>query len=173
MLKKLIDHQGTVERKTLTSDNDDSIFLYKKGISADYFICIIQGQVEVVVGNECLVFVDGPFSVFGMQALFAEKGQAFLPDYDVKMLSDLQFLKISRSLYRSAIRASQLERSERDPSHLEEIDNLLWATKKESKHEPKVSFDVQSDDAGLLLIPYAEPPSTLKDNIEVKFETPI
>lgn len=124
------------------------------------------------MGNECLVFVDGPFSVFGMQALFAEKGHAFLPDYDVKMLSDLQYLKISRSLYRSAIRASQLERSERDPAHLEEIDNLLWATKSETQREPKVSFNIQSDEAGLLLIPNAEPPATL-NNVEVKFETPI
>ena len=118
------------------------------------------------------MFVDGPFTVFGMQALFAEKGQAFLPDYDVKMLSDLQYLKISRSLYRSAIRASQLERSERDPAHLEEIDSLLWTSKKQEKREPKVSFDIQTDETGLLLIPNAEPPATL-NNVEVKFETPI
>ena len=171
MLKKLIDHQGTVERKSLNPESEDGVYLYKKGRSADYFICIIQGQVEVVVGNENLVFVDGPFTVFGMQALFAEKGQAFLPDYDVKLLCDLQYLKITRSLYRSAIRASQLERSERDPSHLDEIDKLLWSSKNETQREPKVKFDIQSDEAGLLLIPNAEPVAT--EDLPVKFETPI
>jgi len=172
VLKKLIEHQGTVERKSLNPESEDGVYLYKKGTSADYFICIIQGQVEVIVGNENLVFVDGPFTVFGMQALFAEKGRAFLPDYDVKLLSDLQYLKVTRSLYRSAIRASQLERSERDPSHLEEIDKLLWSSKSEQKSEPKVQFNIQSDDAGILLIPNAEPVAT-QSNVPTKFETPI
>ena len=172
MLKKLIDHQGTVERKTLNPKSEDGVYLYKKGTSADYFICIIQGQVEVIVGNENLVFVDGPFTVFGMQALFAEKGQAFLPDYDVKLLSDLQYLKVTRSLYRTAIRASQLERSERDPSHLEEIDKLLWSTRIETQRESKVKFDIKSDDAGILLIPNAEPLATV-DDLPARFETPI
>ena len=173
VLKKLIDHQGTVERKALNPGNEDGVYLYKKGTSADYFLCIIQGQVEVIVGNENLVFVDGPFTVFGMQALFAEKGQAFLPDYDVKLLSDVQYLKVTRSLYRSAIRASQLERSERDPSHLEEIDKLLWSSRTETqKHESKVKFDIESDDTGILLIPNAEPLATT-DDLPARFETPI
>ena len=174
VLKKLIDHQGAVERKSMNPDNEDELYLYKKGTSTDYFICIIQGQVEVVVGNECLVFVDGPFTVFGMQALFAEKGHAFLPDYDVKMLSDLQYLKISRALYRSAIRASQLEKSERTPSHMEELDEIFWNNSSNKAKESTVTFEIKTDETGLLLIPNTEhKPRTSEDKNEVNMVSPV
>ncbi len=171
VLKKLIDHPGALEEKSLNTDKEDANYLYRRGASVDYFICIVQGQVEVVVGNENLVFVDGPFTVFGMQALFVEKGRAFIPDYEVKLLSDVQYLKIGRTLYRSAIRASQLERSERAPSEYDEMDEIFFNSKK-SKSD--TANNAETDETGLLLVPvdhHRQKPKTPDNN--TRFETPI
>lgn len=43
--------------------------LYTAGKSADYFIMILEGRVQVKVGNENLVFEAGPFTYFGTSAL--------------------------------------------------------------------------------------------------------
>ena len=169
VLKKLIDHPGAIEEKTQSVEKEEAVFLFKRGVSVDYFMCIIQGQIEVVIGNESLVFVDGPFTVFGMQALFMEKGRAFIPDYEVKLLSDVQYLIIERALYRSAIRATQLERSERAPSHYEEFDEVFW-NKKSAGKVPNVA---RTDESALLLVPSIDSKPTTNISDEVKFETPI
>ncbi len=172
MLKKLIDHPGALEEKSLNAEEEDANFICHRGASIDFFICIVQGQVEMVIGNENLVFNDGPFTVFGMQALLVEKGRAFMPDYTVKILSDVQYLKINRALYRSAIRATQLERSERAPSDYEEFDEVFSLPQKEM---PAIVNDVANDvtdETGLLLVPI-EQHQPKNDNSNVKFETPI
>eukprot|EP00794_Sanderia_malayensis_P005476 gene5476-6160_t len=166
VLKKLIDQAGAVEEKMLNADKDDANYIYRRGVSADYFICVIQGQVEVVVGNENLVFIDGPFTVFGMQALFVEKGRAFIPDYEVRILSNVQYLKIQRTLYRSAIRATQLERSERAPSDCDEFDELFFNKKTDLR------ANVIADENGLLLVPvHHHHKEGSSEN--TRFETPI
>jgi len=44
-------------------------YLYQKGKSADYFIMILEGKVEVIYGKENLTHESGAFSYFGTGAL--------------------------------------------------------------------------------------------------------
>lgn len=49
--------------------NDKSTIIYQQGKPADYFVLIVEGRVEVTVGQENLIFESGPFTYFGLQAL--------------------------------------------------------------------------------------------------------
>lgn len=51
-----------------------SIMIYEQGKPADYFVLILEGRVEVTVGQEHLLFECGPFSYFGKQALVQNVG---------------------------------------------------------------------------------------------------
>lgn len=48
--------------------------IYEQGKPADYFVLILEGRVEVTVGQEHLLFECGPFSYFGKQALVQSVG---------------------------------------------------------------------------------------------------
>ncbi|KAJ4435862.1 hypothetical protein ANN_18482 [Periplaneta americana] len=71
-LHKLLS-QNVIKKFTLKSKKDSyrdsECFLYTKGKQADYFILILEGRVEVTVGQEDMSFESGPFSYFGVQAL--------------------------------------------------------------------------------------------------------
>lgn len=54
--------------------NPQSILIYEQGKPADYFVLILEGRVEVTVGQEQLQFECGPFSYFGKQALVQSVG---------------------------------------------------------------------------------------------------
>lgn len=127
ILKKLIQFPGVTEERDIDPENKSKdIFLYKKGFHCDYFILLIQGRVEVTVGSEDIMFEDGPFSVFGVGALTSESGQQFTPDYTVKLTSKVQYLKVSRNMYRSAVRATQMERQNKTPESYQEFDEVFW-----------------------------------------------
>ena len=86
----------------------------------------------MTVGSESILFEDGPFSVFGVGALTREPGaSAFTPDYTVKLLANVQILKVSRVMYRSALRATRLERQDKTPETYQEYDEIFF---EESKH---------------------------------------
>lgn len=125
VLKKIIEHPGVIEDKEPGKENA-SVYLYKHGAHADFFALILQGRIEVTVGIENITFEDGPFSVFGVNALLCESGQQFLPDYAVKVISHIQYLKVSRSLYRSAVRASKMEKENKTPDNYQEYDEIFW-----------------------------------------------
>jgi len=136
ILRKLVEFPGSVEEMDIESDDakNKEVFLYKKGFNCDYFALIIQGRVEVTVGSENILFEDGPFSVFGVGALTREAGsQAFSPDYTVKLLTNIQMLKISRVMYLSAIRATKLERQNKTPEIYQEYDEIFFEEAKRNK----------------------------------------
>lgn len=54
--------------------SDPSLIIYHQGKPADYFVLILEGRVEVTVGQESLVFECGPFTFFGTQALAQNVG---------------------------------------------------------------------------------------------------
>lgn len=54
--------------------NNQSLFIYEQGKPADYFVLILEGRVEVTVGQERLLFECGPFTYFGTQALVQSVG---------------------------------------------------------------------------------------------------
>lgn len=45
-----------------------------QGKAVDYFVLILEGRVEVVVGKENMIFESGPFTYFGTQALIQNVG---------------------------------------------------------------------------------------------------
>uniref|UniRef100_A0A8B9Z4R5 Metal transporter n=1 Tax=Bos mutus grunniens TaxID=30521 RepID=A0A8B9Z4R5_BOSMU len=96
-------------------------YLYQRSRPVDYFILILQGRVEVEIGKEGLKFENGAFTYYGVSALTAPSSvhqspvsslqslrydpppeptdgtclSAYCPDYTVRALSDLQFIKVT------------------------------------------------------------------------------
>lgn len=119
--------------------NDPSLTIFEQGQPADYFVLILEGRVEVTVGQEKLTFECGPFTFFGSDALSqnicaAESNHdirgslhslnlnamlkhTFLPDYSVKATKDVLYIAIKRSLYLAAKRATLMERSQKIDDH--------------------------------------------------------
>ncbi|XP_037049325.1 metal transporter CNNM4-like [Bradysia coprophila] len=54
--------------------NDPSLVIFEQGKPADYFLLILEGRVEVIVGTEGLTFECGPFTFFGSDALVQNIG---------------------------------------------------------------------------------------------------
>lgn len=141
--------------------------IYQQGKSADYFVLVLEGRVEVTIGRECLMFEGGPFTYFGTQALvqtiaigkwknhnsklqfpviminfpFAAESPSvaastmgsleslnldsmlrhtFQPDYTVRACTEVLYLRVKRSLYLAAKRATLMERSKRDVTQTSE-----------------------------------------------------
>jgi len=55
--------------RQIKEKNKDREFVYKQGRPADYFVLILEGRVEVSIGQENMKFDSGPFSYFGVNAL--------------------------------------------------------------------------------------------------------
>lgn len=110
--------------------NDPNRFIFQKGQPVDFFVLILEGRVEVTVGDENLVFESGPFSQFGLQALGSESLESshqtndatnatveenrryiFVPDYTVEAISDVVYIVVTRNIYLAAKRATQIEES--------------------------------------------------------------
>ncbi|KAK7076206.1 Metal transporter cnnm2 [Halocaridina rubra] len=121
------------------SKSDANTYIYAQGKPADYFVLILEGHVEVCIGKEGLTFENGPFTFFGLAALPQVQGigesplvsvhhrkgsirsiqsldstsSSFVPDYSVRAISEVLYLKISCSHYVAARRAFFLELSQK------------------------------------------------------------
>ncbi|KAL1122738.1 hypothetical protein AAG570_003065, partial [Ranatra chinensis] len=123
------------------SKADPHTVIYSQGKPVDYFVLILEGRVEVTVGRENLVFESGPFTFFGSQALTQSLGVAdsptnasqplgslqsvnldskmrttFVPDYSVRAVSEVFYLRVKRGLYLAAKRATLMEMSRKEES---------------------------------------------------------
>ncbi|XP_020286791.1 metal transporter CNNM4 [Pseudomyrmex gracilis] len=146
---------------------DPAAVIYQQGKAVDYFVLILEGRVEVMLGKENMMFESGPFTYFGSQALTANIGMAesptnanpqtigsiqsvnldsmlrhtFIPDYTVRAVTEVFYVKIKRSLYLAAKRATLLERSQKDPlpSHEQfddEVEKLLHSLEEDDRSVP-------------------------------------
>lgn len=110
---------------------DDPV-IYVAGQPADYFALVLEGRVSVAVGREKLLFETGPFSTFGIPAIYrrpdtsdgaAQQNLAsgepaswpvpeepFVPDYSVQAVTDMVYMRVHRSVYLAALKASRLDR---------------------------------------------------------------
>ena len=77
---------------------------------------------EVVIGQEELTFEEGPFAFFGAKALVLSLSMSnpnvravgqYIPDYSVRVVSDVTFLKIPKEMYKQAVSTSLMERQQR------------------------------------------------------------
>ncbi|XP_014647067.1 PREDICTED: metal transporter CNNM3 [Ceratotherium simum simum] len=118
-------------------------YLYQRSQPVDYFILILQGRVEVEIGKEGLKFENGAFTYYGVSALTAPSSvhqspvsslqsirhdpqpepadgtrlSAYCPDYTVRALSDLQFIKVTRLQYLNALLATRAQNLPQSPEN--------------------------------------------------------
>ena len=120
VLKLLINKPQVIQEiKLQDEDNTNHKYLYKKGVVGEFFTLIIQGKVEVIIGQEEFSFEEGPFAFFGTKALVSSLNTSspnvravgqYIPDYSVRVIADVMFLKIPKGMYKQAVRASLMER---------------------------------------------------------------
>ncbi|TFJ98833.1 magnesium-dependent phosphatase 1 [Platysternon megacephalum] len=120
-------------------------YLYQRNQPVNYFVLVLQGRVEVEIGKEGLKFENGAFTYYGVSALMAPSSvqqspvstlwpnrheqpldcsegttySTYCPDYTVRALTDLQFIKVSRLQYLNALMASRIQPSPQSPDSLE------------------------------------------------------
>jgi len=103
--------------------------IMSKGVPCDYFVLIVEGKVEVTIGKENKTFQEGPFSCFGEQLLDqvllgpaspsiasnltershqSRSGYSWVPDYTLRAVTDVVFLKVRKNTYSVAIKSSRL-----------------------------------------------------------------
>lgn len=64
-------HHIKIKAKEKTNQ---ALLIYEQNKPADYFVLVLEGRVEVTVGQEHLLFECGPFTYFGTQALVQSVG---------------------------------------------------------------------------------------------------
>ncbi|XP_029669173.1 metal transporter CNNM4 isoform X2 [Formica exsecta] len=148
--------------------SDPAAIIYQQGKAVDYFVLILEGRVEVTVGKENMMFESGPFTYFGSQALTANIGIAesptnvnpqtvgsiqsvnldsmlrhtFIPDYTVRAVTEVFYVKVKRSVYLAAKRATILERRQKDPlpnqeQFDDEVEKLLHSLEEDDRSMPE------------------------------------
>nr|6DJ3_A Chain A, Metal transporter CNNM2 [Homo sapiens]6DJ3_B Chain B, Metal transporter CNNM2 [Homo sapiens] len=131
ILLRLLKHPNVIQELKYDEKNKKApeYYLYQRNKPVDYFVLILQGKVEVEAGKEGMKFEASAFSYYGVMALTASPVidavtptlgssnnqlnssllQVYIPDYSVRALSDLQFVKISRQQYQNALMASRMD----------------------------------------------------------------
>jgi len=103
--------------------------IMSKGVPCDFFVLIVEGKVEVTIGKENKTFQEGPFSCFGEQLLEqvmigpaspsiasnltersqqSRSGYSWVPDYTLRVVTDVIYLKVRKNTYSVAIKSSRL-----------------------------------------------------------------
>ncbi|KAI6654831.1 Metal transporter CNNM4-like [Oopsacas minuta] len=96
-------------------------YLYEKGKQANHFTLILEGKLQVTVGNDELQYEAGPFTTFGTKVLtrYTELSDhnfgklnfiPYIPDFSVKPLTDVTLLYIPFRHYIVAVKASCAEK---------------------------------------------------------------
>ncbi|GFS03282.1 metal transporter CNNM2 [Elysia marginata] len=114
VLKNLLKKDIVVNIRVSDTFKGKPVYIYEKDQASDKFVLILQGTVEVIVGNTNMVFESGPFSHYGVEALtgLAEtpRPKEYIPDFSVRVLTDVQYLFITQSDYLSALHATRMMR---------------------------------------------------------------
>lgn len=142
--------------------------LYEEGQKCDYFILIIEGRVRVTVGKEKLVFVSGPFSYFGVEAL-AMGCTEFMPDYSVEVVETTTYIKITRSVYMFAYQAHKMQQANSEFA-IKPADDMVREGSFDSgiKSPLSVTSD-ESDGVSVSVTPFKDPDSSHPDPAEPGF----
>ncbi|XP_021935959.1 metal transporter CNNM4 isoform X3 [Zootermopsis nevadensis] len=148
--------------------NDPQAIIYSQGKPVDYFVLILEGRVEVMVGKENMIFESGPFTYFGTQALIQNITMVdsptsptpqnmgslqsvnldtvlrytFSPDYTVRAITEVFYVRIKRSFYLAAKRATLMERAKKDTQgedHFDdEVEKLLHSLDEDDRSQGPV-----------------------------------
>ncbi|XP_047118923.1 unextended protein isoform X1 [Schistocerca piceifrons] len=173
LLKQDIIYHVKVKNKE-KARNDPQTIIYSQGKPVDYFVLILEGRVEVTVGQESMVFESGPFTYFGTQALAQNVGvvdspttqnpqnigsiqsvnldsmlrHSFIPDYTVRAITDVFYMRLKRSLYLAAKRATLMERDKTErqsEDHFDdEVEKLLHSLDEDDKSQGPMDSPVSN-----------------------------
>lgn len=123
VLKQLL-RQNIVISLTPNDCSRERNYIYRKGRECDFFTLILEGHVEVEIGKESMVFETGPFTCFGTECLACMKEMRmeavrdvrdsrllvpYIPDFSVRVITQVQFLKIRRVHYLAARRITYMQ----------------------------------------------------------------
>ncbi|KAK3931496.1 Metal transporter CNNM2 [Frankliniella fusca] len=155
ILRRLLKHDVIFHIKVKNKEKarqDPTTVIYQQGKPADYFVLILEGRVEVTVGKESLMFESGPFTYFGTQALMQSVNMVespsiptnmgsmqsvnldvmlrhtFVPDYTVRAVMDVLYVRVRRAAYLAAKQATLMALSRKDSTdeHFDdEVEKLL------------------------------------------------
>lgn len=89
--------------------------IYVQGVPAEYFVMILEGGMELRIGNENLKFEAGPFKYFGVDYLKNDSMESFIPDYSLLAVKKTLYIKISHIQYTAAVLATKYERTKELP----------------------------------------------------------
>lgn len=89
--------------------------IYVQGVPADYFVLILEGGMELRIGNDNLKFEAGPFKYFGVNTLTVDSTESFIPDYSMLAVKKTLYIKISQVIYKAAVLATKYERTKELP----------------------------------------------------------
>ncbi|KAJ1521072.1 hypothetical protein ONE63_002778 [Megalurothrips usitatus] len=157
ILRRLLKHDVIFHIKVKNKEKarqDPATIIYQQSKPADYFVLLLEGRVEVTVGKENLMFESGPFTYFGTQALMQSVSVAespsvptnmgslqsvnldvmlrhtFVPDYTVRAVMDVLYVRVRRAAYMAAKQATLMALSRKDSTdeHFDdEVEKLLHA----------------------------------------------
>jgi len=165
VLQRLIKRPIVIQHQVKDIGHADN-FIYQRGRHCEYFILILQGEIEVMIGRENMVFNGGPFTYFGTQALAGvpetisrdesmsslsslSSTSNYVPDYSVQVLTNSMYLRVHRNQYLAAIRATLMERTRGDKPgpNAEEVFATEWrrATSVDPEARPSGADEVKVD----------------------------
>lgn len=124
VLKRLLD-QDIVRLLSAEDFKPNDNALYSAGSPASFFTLIIEGCVQVIVGNDGMEFQSRSFSYFGTQALLntTENPQAeYIPDYTVRPTVDCLVVIITQRQYTAARNATLFGQEQRNVGNDEDSD---------------------------------------------------
>jgi len=100
-------HSNNVNRKASASHPSagGGHFIYEKGKPADFFTVILQGKAYVKSGSEGFESELGPFTHMGLNALTVDH---YIPDFTAYVKEYTEVVKIKKSNYLAALKATQL-----------------------------------------------------------------
>lgn len=98
--------------------NDPNNIIFQQNKPADYFVLILEGRVEVTVGNENLVFEGGAFTYFGTQALQPNIGVVASPDQSqsLQIAASMQFSQLPTTTTTTPLSQQQPPLTSQPPS---------------------------------------------------------
>lgn len=117
ILKRLLTQQNIVQNISHEEHNRKNLTLYSVGAAATFFCLVLEGRVEVEIGNDKLKFESRAFSYFGARALiFAREslGADYRADFTARPLTDCLLVIITQGQYMAARRASVFEEAKTD-----------------------------------------------------------
>lgn len=112
VLKRLLIQKTIVKNVSCEEYKAKNLALYTSGVPTNYFCLILEGCVEVEIGNDGLKFESRAYSYFGAQALnYARQSPEleYRPDFTARPITDCLIITVTQGQYMTARRASMFD----------------------------------------------------------------